>query len=88
MRADPPTALGFVVGGRENGIVQWGWTLRPQGDGTLVQQSWQLLRLDPVLGTTRADLDALRRSMEDSVETTLVSMAQWIAADGQNRDDA
>ncbi|MEU6468354.1 hypothetical protein ABZ927_33315 [Streptomyces massasporeus] len=56
--------------------------MRPQGDGTLVQQSWQLLRLDPVLGTTRADLDALRRSMEDSVETPLVSMAQWIAADG------
>ncbi|MFJ4364134.1 SRPBCC family protein [Streptomyces chartreusis] len=81
VRADPPTAFGFVVGGRENGIVQWGWTLRPQGDGTLVQQSWQLLRLDPVLGTTRADLDALRRYMEDSVETTLVSLAQWIAED-------
>ncbi|MFF8860832.1 hypothetical protein ACF08B_02155 [Streptomyces sp. NPDC015139] len=55
--------------------------MRPQGDGTLVQQSWQLLRLDPVLGATRADLDALRRYMEDSVETTMVSLAQWIAAD-------
>ncbi|MFE5887376.1 hypothetical protein ACFQ6E_00390 [Streptomyces sp. NPDC056462] len=66
--------------------MQWGWTLRPQGDGTLVQQSWQLLRLDPVLGTTRADLDALRRYMEDSVETTLASLAQWIAADRRPRE--
>jgi hypothetical protein len=45
--------------------------------------SWQLLRLDPVLGTTRADLDALRRYMANSVETTLASLAQWIAEQRQ-----
>ncbi|MFE5813053.1 SRPBCC family protein [Streptomyces sp. NPDC056479] len=79
VRADPATAFGFVVGGHEKGIVHWDWTFHPQGRGTIVQQSWQLLRLDPVLGTTRADLDALRRYMEDSVEATLASLAQWIA---------
>ncbi|MER5465821.1 SRPBCC family protein [Streptomyces sp. NPDC002668] len=86
VRADPATAFGFVVGGHEKGIVQWGWTFHPQGRGTIVRQSWQLLNLDPVLGTTRADLDALRRYMEDSVETTLASLAQWIAEDRRPRE--
>ncbi|MER5550993.1 SRPBCC family protein [Streptomyces sp. NPDC002793] len=78
-RADPGTAFTFVVGGVANGIVRWGWTFRPHGRGTLVQQSWQLLRLDPVLGTTRGDLDALRHRMADSAEATLASLARWIA---------
>ncbi|AZQ32244.1 SRPBCC family protein [Streptomyces cyaneochromogenes] len=79
VQADPGAAFGFVVGGAENGIVHWSWTFRPQGRGTVVQQSWQLLRLDPVLGTTRADLDALRRYMTDSVELTLTALARWLA---------
>ncbi|MET8451919.1 SRPBCC family protein [Streptomyces sp. NPDC005209] len=79
VQANPGTAFGFVVGGAENGIVHWNWTFHPQGRGTVVQQSWQLLRLDPVLGTTRADLDALRRYMTNSVETTLTALAQWLA---------
>lgn len=65
--------------------MRWNWTFRPEGRGTLVQQSWQLLRLDPVLGTTRADLDALRDYMENSVEATLVSLARWTAEDPASR---
>lgn len=79
VRAEPGTAFTFVVGGAEDGIVQWSWALHPQGRGTVVQQSWKLLRLDPVLGATRGDLDALRDNMTSSVETTLISLAQWIA---------
>ncbi|AEM84320.1 SRPBCC family protein [Streptomyces violaceusniger] len=79
VRADPGAAFGFVVGGAENGIVRWEWTLTPRGRGTVVQQSWELLRLDPVLGTTRTDLEALRRYMAGSVETTLTALAQWLA---------
>ncbi|MGW4759853.1 SRPBCC family protein [Streptomyces chartreusis] len=78
-QADPGTAFTFIVGGAEDGIVRWSWTFHPQGRGTVVQQSWQLLRLDPVLGTTRSDLDKLRDYMADSAETTLASLAQWIA---------
>ncbi|MFJ6484831.1 MULTISPECIES: SRPBCC family protein [unclassified Streptomyces] len=81
-RADPGAAFTFVVGGAEDGIVRWSWTFEPHGRGTLVRQSWQLLRLDPVLGTTRGDLDALRDYMADSAETTLASLAQWIAEEG------
>ncbi|MGO4456039.1 SRPBCC family protein [Streptomyces sp. M-16] len=79
VRADPAHAFGFVVGGAEEGIVGWDWTFRPRGRGTIVQQSWRLLRLDPVLGTTHTDLDALRAYMADSAEATLASLAQWIA---------
>ncbi|MER8162086.1 SRPBCC family protein [Streptomyces sp. NPDC094472] len=79
VRADPAAAFGFAVGGADNGIVHWEWTLTPQGHGTVVQQSWKLLRLDPVLGTTRTDLDTLRRYMTNSVETTLTALAQWLA---------
>ncbi|MFJ7586883.1 SRPBCC family protein [Streptomyces sp. NPDC097617] len=78
-RADPGAAFTFVVGGAEHGIVRWSWTFLPQGRGTVVQQSWQLLRLDPVLGSTRGDLDTLRDYMADSAETTLTSLARWIA---------
>ncbi|MEV7723439.1 SRPBCC family protein [Streptomyces sp. NPDC087917] len=79
VRADPGSAFAFVVGGAEDGIVRWSWTFHPQGRGTVVEQSWQLLRLDPVLGTTHGELDALRYYMTTSVEATLVSLAQWIA---------
>ncbi|MFD9452545.1 SRPBCC family protein [Streptomyces sp. NPDC059985] len=78
-QADPASAFAFVVGGAQDGIVRWSWTFRPRGRGTVVQQSWQLLRLDPVLGTTRGDLDTLRDYMADSAESTLISLSQWIA---------
>ncbi|MFD5547421.1 SRPBCC family protein [Streptomyces goshikiensis] len=78
-QADPGTAFTFVVGGAEDGIVRWSWTFHSQGRGTLVRQCWQLLRLDPVLGTSRGDLNTLRDYMADSAETTLVALARWIA---------
>jgi hypothetical protein len=81
-RAEPGTAFSFVVGGTVDGIVRWGWDFRPQGRGSLVRQSWRLLRFDPVLGKSRADLEVLRDFMAGSVETTLAALAQWIAEHG------
>ncbi|MER5774874.1 SRPBCC family protein [Streptomyces sp. NPDC002039] len=81
VRADHGSVFAFVVGGAEDGIVRWNWTFHPQGRGTVVEQSWRLLRLDPVLGSTRGDLDALRDHMTNSVEATLISLAQWITED-------
>ncbi|MFJ9594017.1 SRPBCC family protein [Streptomyces virginiae] len=79
VRAEPGAAFAFVVGGAEDGIVRWSWTFHPLGRGTVVEQSWQLLRLDHVLGTTRGDLDTLRDYMTNSAETTLLALARWIA---------
>jgi hypothetical protein len=78
VKAEPGTVFAFVVGGAEDGIVEWGWTLRGQGRGTVAEQSWRLLRTDPVLGRTRADLVALRDYMAASAETTLTALAEWV----------
>jgi hypothetical protein len=77
--AEPGSRFGFVVGGLERGLVRWRWTLLPCGTGTEVAQSWQLLRPDPLLGDTADELVALRDDMASSVESTLVSLARWIA---------
>jgi hypothetical protein len=79
VEAEPGRAFAFVVGGAEDGIVHWHWSLRAHGRGTVVAQSWKLVRFDAVLGGTRADLTALRDYMADSVESTLVSLARWLA---------
>ncbi|WNV86620.1 SRPBCC family protein [Umezawaea sp. Da 62-37] len=75
--AEPGSDFAFVV----DGLVRWHWTFRPHGTGTEVRQSWRLLRFDPVLGSTHEDLAALRDHMADSVETTLVALAAWVAVD-------
>ncbi|GAA3980888.1 hypothetical protein GCM10022384_32670 [Streptomyces marokkonensis] len=79
VRADPGSAFAFVVGGAEQGIVRWDWHLSRQGAGSVVQQTWRLLRTDPVLGDTPEDLHALRDHMANSAEATLLSLAEWIA---------
>ncbi|MET8167467.1 SRPBCC family protein [Streptomyces sp. NPDC005329] len=79
VRADPGTAFAFVVGGADHGIVRWDWNFHEQGRGSVVQQSWQLLRLDPVLGDTLQDVHSLRDHMAASAESTLLALAEWIA---------
>jgi uncharacterized protein YndB with AHSA1/START domain len=78
VKAEPGAAFVFVVGGADNGIVEWSWTFHARGRGSVVEQSWRLLRLDPVLGSTRAELNALRDYMVASAETTLASLAEWV----------
>jgi uncharacterized protein YndB with AHSA1/START domain len=80
VRAEPGSAFVFVVGGAENGIVEWSWTFQARGRGSVVEQSWRLLRLDPVLPSTRAELTALRDYMADSAEATLISLAEWVTS--------
>ncbi|NEA52998.1 SRPBCC family protein [Streptomyces sp. SID13666] len=81
VRAEPGDTFAFVV----DGLVRWCWTFRPLGTGTVAEQTWQLLGLDPVLGSNRADLETLLARMADSVETTLVSLGRWVAEGGDNR---
>jgi len=38
VEAQPGARFAFVVGGADNGIVRWTWTLHPEGDGTEVRQ--------------------------------------------------
>ncbi|MEW2457352.1 SRPBCC family protein [Streptomyces albus] len=68
-----------VLGSVPVPIVRWRWTFTPYGQGTRLAQTWQLLAADPVLGTTYAELDALRDQTAASMEDTLVALAGWIA---------
>ncbi|GHH39663.1 SRPBCC family protein [Lentzea cavernae] len=79
VRAEPDAAFAYVVGGARDGIVEWSWTIRPQGRGSVAQQSWRLLRMDPVLGSTLAEVSALRDYMAASAEATLAALAEWVA---------
>ncbi|MFS8204660.1 SRPBCC family protein [Streptomyces sp. CWNU-52B] len=79
VQADPGSAFAFVVGGAEHGIVRWGWHFHKQGTGSVVEQTWRLLRTDPVLGDTPEDLHALRDHMANSAEATLLSLTEWAA---------
>jgi hypothetical protein len=81
VKAEPGAAFSFVVGGAENGIVEWNWRIHARGRGSVVEQSWRLLRLDPVLGRTRAELTSLRDYMAASAEATLASLAEWVVND-------
>jgi hypothetical protein len=83
--AEPGAEFAFVVGGADDGIVRWSWTVRAHGAGAVVAQSWRLLRTDPVLGTGHADLVALRDHMTHDVEATLIALAEWVAAQKEGR---
>jgi hypothetical protein len=76
--AEPGRRFAFTVGGAQDGIIQWEWLFTAQGTGTTVQQSWRVLRYDPVLGDTRSDVEALRDFMADSAESTLINLAARI----------
>ena len=79
VRAEPGAAFAFVVGGAEDGIVEWSWTFHAHGRGCVAEQSWRLLRMDPVLGSSAEEVIALRDYMAASTEATLTSLAEWIA---------
>ncbi|WP_237047649.1 SRPBCC family protein [Lentzea guizhouensis] len=85
VRAEPGAAFAFVVGGADDGIVEWSWTFHPHGRGCVAEQSWRLLRMDPVLGGDAAEVTALRDYMAASAEATLTSLAEWIAVRGSSR---
>ena len=76
--AEPGRRFAFTVGGAQDGIIRWEWLFTAQGTGTTVQQSWRVLRYDPVLGGTCSDVKALRDFMADSAESTLINLAAWI----------
>lgn len=76
--AEPGRRFAFTVGGAQDGIIRWEWLFTAQGTGTTVQQSWRVLRYDPVLGGTRSDVEALRDFMADSAESTLINLAARI----------
>jgi ligand-binding SRPBCC domain-containing protein len=79
-KAEPGVEFTYtVLGSTPVPIVEWRWTFTAHGSGTLTTLSWRLLKADAVLGSTYEELDQLRDATVESVEATLVSLANWIA---------
>lgn len=66
--------FGFVVGGAADGWVCWNYSFRPTADGTLVTESWEVLRIVPRMGETDDQLLALRDRTQANLEATLQAL--------------
>ncbi|MCP2163563.1 SRPBCC family protein [Goodfellowiella coeruleoviolacea] len=77
--ATPGVAFAWQVDSAGTSVVSWRYAFRPEGAGTVVEESWELLALLPVFGSTRADLLALRARTVASIEATLVALASTVA---------
>jgi hypothetical protein len=72
--ASPGRDFGFVVGGAADGWVRWTYSFRPAADGTLVTESWEVLRIVPRMGETDDQLLALRDRTQANLEATLQAL--------------
>lgn len=80
VEAEPGVAFAWDVGPEGDGIVRWRYGFHARNGGTVVEETWTLLRTDPVIGTTREALLPLRDRTADSMEDTLIALAGDVAA--------
>ncbi|MEV6627545.1 SRPBCC family protein [Amycolatopsis sp. NPDC051106] len=78
LTAEAPTEFAFVVGGLDDGIVRWRWLITGDGPGSVVTQTWDLVRMDPVLGSDAREVTELRNEMAASAEQTLLALSRWL----------
>ena len=79
--AEPGVSFAWIVTWQErDDITRWRYRLQPHDRGTLVVESWHVLRLPPVVGSTRAELLELRSRTASSMEATLAALASSVAS--------
>lgn len=76
--ADPGACFAWSVVSDGSEIVTWSYTFRSENAGTTIEESWQVKKLIPPLGTTREELLQLRTNTARSMEATLSSLAESI----------
>jgi carbon monoxide dehydrogenase subunit G len=81
--AEPGRAFRFVNHGPKGDValVQWGYTLEPEGDGTKVTESWQVLPAYPDMVRSgdpnvdvRARIDGMAQLARDGIKETLANL--------------
>lgn len=73
--AEPGRALGWIAGGRDEGVAEWTYRFRPVGDGTEVEESWRIIRDDErITGLGDDALKGLMTMTETGIETTLANL--------------
>jgi Polyketide cyclase / dehydrase and lipid transport len=78
--ASPGHDFSFVVGGAANGWVRWTYSFRPATGGTLVTESWEVLRIVPRMGETDDQLLSLRDRTQANLEATLQALKDAVEA--------
>jgi len=85
--AEPGREFAFVNRGQDGGaeLVRWGYTFEPEGDGTKVTESWQVLPAYPDMvresaGDPNVDvkprIDGMAQMARDGIKETLANLKQ------------
>ena len=75
--AEPGRALGWIAGGRDEGVVEWTYRFRPVADGTEVEETWRVIRDDErITGLPDEQLKGLLLMTETGIETTLANFEE------------
>lgn len=82
--AEPATAFAWTVVAGDADATRWRYSFRARDGGTLITESWQVLRLFPVMGTSRQALLELRAHNAISMATTLNALAGLFDSRPQN----
>jgi Polyketide cyclase / dehydrase and lipid transport len=72
---EPGRALGWIAGGRDEGVVEWTYRFRPVADGTEVEESWRVIKDDErITGLPEEHLQGLLSMTETGIEVTLANL--------------
>jgi uncharacterized protein YndB with AHSA1/START domain len=77
--AEPGVAFAWTTMADGLGVTRWRYAFQAQESGTLVEETWHVLRVTPLLGSTKEELLELRARTVVSMETTLAALASSVA---------
>jgi uncharacterized protein YndB with AHSA1/START domain len=79
--AEPGRALGWIAGGRDEGVASWTYQFRPAGNGTEVEESWKIVREDDRISALSDDeVKGLLMMTETGIEATLANLKKLAEA--------
>lgn len=79
--AEPGKELAWIVGGKDAGTTHWRYTFTPKENGTDIEESWRLVRLNERLSTlTQEGLEGLKERTSKSILDTLQNLKAAVEA--------
>jgi hypothetical protein len=73
--AAPGEEIAWIVGGRDEGTTRWGYRFRSAGEGTEIEESWQIVRLhERFAEMTDEQIEGLKARTVKSIEGTLANL--------------
>jgi hypothetical protein len=73
--AERPREFTWIVGGRAEGAARWGYTFKPAGSGTEVEESWAMQRITPRLQDADEErVQAMATRTRSNIELSLATL--------------